>query len=190
MFLDIILIGSAQSRDSILRRYRGFVISIVEPMAGFEPATSSLPRKCSTPELHWQLCANVLERKTRLKLATLSLEGWCSINWATSAEDLWARMDSNHRRLSQQIYSLPHLATLVFARINRVAPEGATVEFLFLSLLSDSNQRPRDYKSRALANWAKEAIIQWTRFSHPHLSSVSVGKRCKGIWNVFTIQIV
>ena len=27
----------------------------------------------------------------------------------------------------------------------------------FLSLLSDSNQRPRDYKSRALANWAKEA---------------------------------
>ena len=24
--------------------------------------------------------------------------------------------------------------------------------FLFLSLLSDSNQRPRDYKSRALAN--------------------------------------
>ena len=27
------------------------------------------------------------------------------------------------------------------------------------SLLSDSNQRPRDYKSRALANWAKEAFI-------------------------------
>ena len=26
------------------------------------------------------------------------------------------------------------------------------------SLLSDSNQRPRDYKSRALANWAKEAF--------------------------------
>ncbi len=26
-----------------------------------------------------------------------------------------------------------------------------------LSLLSDSNQRPRDYKSRALANRAKEA---------------------------------
>ena len=28
-----------------------------------------------------------------------------------------------------------------------------------LSLLSDSNQRPRDYKSRALANWAKEALL-------------------------------
>ena len=49
-------------------------------------------------------------------------------------------MDSNHRRHSQQIYSLPHLATLV------------TTQILFLSLLSDSNQRPRDYKSRALAN--------------------------------------
>ena len=23
-------------------------------MTGFEPVTSSLPRKCSTPELHWQ----------------------------------------------------------------------------------------------------------------------------------------
>ena len=41
--------------------------------------------------------------------------------------------------IRQQIYSLPHLATLEFAR-------------LFSSLLSDSNQRPRDYKSRALAN--------------------------------------
>ena len=28
---------------------------------------------------------------------------------------LWARMDSNHRRHSQQIYSLPHLATLEHA---------------------------------------------------------------------------
>ena len=28
---------------------------------------------------------------------------------------------------------------------------------VFESLLSDSNQRPRDYKSRALASWAKEA---------------------------------
>ena len=56
-------------------------------MPGLEPGTSSLPRKCSTAELHWQnnVCLFFLERKTRLKLATLSLEGWCSINWATSA---------------------------------------------------------------------------------------------------------
>ncbi len=29
---------------------------------------------------------------------------------------LWVVMDSNHRRHSQQIYSLPHLATLVTTR--------------------------------------------------------------------------
>ena len=28
----------------------------------------------------------------------------------------WVVMDSNHRRHSQQIYSLPHLATLVTTR--------------------------------------------------------------------------
>ncbi len=35
----------------------GAVIVRLEPMAGFEPATSSLPRKCSTPELHRQIRA-------------------------------------------------------------------------------------------------------------------------------------
>ena len=45
----------------------------LEPMAGIEPATSSLPRKCSTTELHRHFSR--FERKTRLKLATLSLEG-------------------------------------------------------------------------------------------------------------------
>ena len=67
-------------------------------------------------------------------------------------------MDSNHRRLRQLSYSQPHLATLVTALIVSVCnvyiygfqlPIGYT---LFSSLLSDSNQRPRDYKSRALAN--------------------------------------
>ena len=35
----------------------------------------------------------------------------------------------------------------------------------FLSLLSDSNQRPRDYKSRAVANWAIAAALQATRIA-------------------------
>ena len=48
--------------------------------------------------------------------------------------------------VSQQIYSLPHLATLVFALKSK------ELFSFFESLLSDSNQRPRDYKSRALAN--------------------------------------
>ena len=62
---------------------------------------------------------------------TLFYHRFCGQRWIRTTEGV-----------SQQIYSLPHLATLVFA---------------LLSLLSDSNQRPRDYKSRALANWAKEA---------------------------------
>ena len=53
--------------------------------------------------------------------------------------------------VSQQIYSLPHLATLVFAHSFF---QRSKINFAFSSssLLSDSNQRPRDYKSRALAN--------------------------------------
>ena len=43
-----------------------------EPVMGFELMTSSLPRMRSTPELHRLF---YLERKTRLELATLSLEG-------------------------------------------------------------------------------------------------------------------
>ena len=34
-------------------------------MTGFEPVTSSLPRKCSTPELHWQKNRAEDEAQTR-----------------------------------------------------------------------------------------------------------------------------
>ena len=65
-----------------------------------------------------------------------------SLLWRCFLFLLWVVMDSNHRSYKQQIYSLPHLATLE-----------TTQSFPFQeSLLSDSNQRPRDYKSRALAN--------------------------------------
>ena len=45
-----------------------------EPVMRFELMTSSLPRKRSTPELHWR-SVYVFERKTRFEPATLSLEG-------------------------------------------------------------------------------------------------------------------
>ena len=48
----------------------------------FELMTSSLPRKYSTSWAMWALyCLRMearMERETRLELATLSLEGWCS----------------------------------------------------------------------------------------------------------------
>jgi hypothetical protein len=70
----------------------------MEPEKGIEPSTSPLPRVCSTPELpgqpktlgtllaalltsckHFMLVearfGQVVERETRLELATLSLEG-------------------------------------------------------------------------------------------------------------------
>ena len=58
-------------------------------------------------------------------------------------------MDSNHRRRKPaELQSAPfgHSGNCPF-------------QYILLSLLSDSNQRPRDYKSRALANWAKEAGV-------------------------------
>ncbi len=45
---------------------------------GFEPMTSSLPRMRSTPELLGRSknkAPKILERETRLELATFSLEG-------------------------------------------------------------------------------------------------------------------
>ena len=88
------------------------------------------------------------ERKTRLELATYSLEGYRSTKWATSAihwnwslqfqlKELWARMDSNHRtpkRTDLQSVAVGHLATCPLSK----------------SHLSESNQRPTDYKSVAL----------------------------------------
>ena len=51
----------------------------------------------------------------------------------------WGKVDSNHRRHCQQIYSLSHLAPLEFPHIN-----------LRWSWWTDSNPRPADYKSAAL----------------------------------------
>ena len=56
----------------------------------------------------------------------------------------WGRTDSNHRSESQQIYSLPPLAT-------RELP-------LIWSFMSESNQQPADYKSAALP------LSQWSLF--------------------------
>ena len=85
----------------------------------------------------------------------------------------WAVVDSNHRSRRQRIYSPLHLATLVTALsicnwqlaignfcLNCLLP-------IELSQWRDSNPRPADYKSAALANWATLAIclkynLKWT----------------------------
>lgn len=156
----------------------------------FELTTSSLPRKRSTPELsrlgkknhipkNWNVI--FIERKTGVEPATFSLEGWRSTNWATSAICVYKLLlvngvqiykiflnlqnkfiKSGESRIRtcevvrQQSYSLIHLATL----------ESPRLFFINLkSLQRDSNPRPRDYKSRALANWAMEANLRFQKNS-------------------------
>ena len=71
-------------------------------MAGFEPATSSLPRKCSTPELHGQFWSGRRGSNSRPlawkanALPTELLPHSCLS--AALPKELWAKMDSNHRR--------------------------------------------------------------------------------------------
>ncbi len=84
-------------------------------MMGIELMTSSLPRMRSTPELHRQS----LERGRRIELPFPAWKAGIIAIIRTPHGGFtplwWARMDSNHRRYNQQIYSLPHLATLVLA---------------------------------------------------------------------------
>ena len=61
----------------------------------------------------------------------------------------WGKVDSNHRRHCQQIYSLSHLATLEFPRIQ-----------LRWSWWTDSNPRPADYK-----RWPELQCIDFRCFS-------------------------
>ena len=121
-----------------------------EPVARIELATSSLPRKRSTPELHWRswsgrrgsnprpsawkadaLPTELLPQTFQNKSPILLVSGLCGRRWIRTTEGI-----------NQQIYSLPHLATLVFSQNS----------FRTLSRWRESNPRPRDYKSRALAN--------------------------------------
>ena len=102
---------------------------------GFELMTSSLPRMRSTPELHRQ----IFERGRRIELP---FPAWKAgiiaiIRTPLSSGQGWIRTTVG---VSQQIYSLPHLATLVLALI------------MLMSRWRESNPRPRDYKSRALTN--------------------------------------
>ena len=73
-------------------------------------------------------------------------------------------MDSNHRsRKTADLQSAPFGHSGICPNFchyfrKRICDHFTNnITTLTLSLLSDSNQRPRDYKSRALANWAKEA---------------------------------
>ena len=90
-----------------------------EPMTGFEPVTSSLPRKCSTTELHWHYFRAEDEAQTRdPQLGRLMLYQLSYFRRKICCGRRWIRTTEG---INQQIYSLPHLATLVFALFSSLA---------------------------------------------------------------------
>ena len=127
-------------------------------MMGIEPMTSSLPRKCSTPELHRlerlitanHICLQLVltERETRFELATISLENWCSTNWATPAFYLF-----NFVGVDGLEPTIPYGDRFTVCCNSHYATLPKTE-----SRWRDSNPRPADYKSAALANWATPAL--------------------------------
>ena len=88
-------------------------------MARIELATSSLPRKRSTPELHWRSLSGRRGSNPRPSawkadaLPTELLPLKKSPNKSGFGGRRWIRTTEG---INQQIYSLPHLATLVFSQ--------------------------------------------------------------------------
>jgi hypothetical protein len=95
-------------------------------MARIERATSPLPRECSTTELHGPNSLTAFASVRRVgagegnRTLVVSLEGFCSTielhprrleenPCRVNRKSWWRGKDSNLRRLSQQIYSLPPL---------------------------------------------------------------------------------
>ena len=140
-------------------------IMCFELMAGVEPATSSLPRMRSTTELHQQhrIGSATARKYERIKKSS----GKRGSNprppaWKASAlsTELFPRINHDFRDgyffVGADGFEPPKVKTSRFT-VCPIWPLWNTPNFyfkvqLFLSLLSDSNQRPRDYKSRALAN--------------------------------------
>ena len=67
-----------------------------------------------------------MKRKKSGSLSKVGLLNFWVIFW-----EKWVVMDSNHRRHSQQIYSLPHLATLVTTQKLYISKASAKVMLLF-----------------------------------------------------------
>ena len=115
-------------------------------MPRFELGTSSLPRKRSTPELHrLERWAGDRVRTGDIQLGRLTLY---QLSYFRLIEFCGESRIRTCEGKNQQIYSLSSLAAWVSPRIKH---------FKELSRWRDSNPRPADYKSAALASWATSA---------------------------------
>ena len=74
----------------------------------------------------------------------------------------WEEMDSNHRRRTPaDLQSAPFGHSGIFPIFSTVGLFCRALSIIW-SRWRDSNPRPRDYKSRALANWATSAFQPFT----------------------------
>ena len=115
-------------------------------MPRVELGTSSLPRKRSTTELHRLV--------TGFEPATFSLEGWRSTNWATPAL---------FRCVGRAGFEPAKVKTNRFTVCPRW-PLEYLPKFKYFKELSrwrDSNPRPADYKSAALASKSAPLFKRW-----------------------------
>ena len=136
----------------------------LEPLTRVELVTPSLPRKCSTTELQRHLFSKKNERKECFSPPSVSSVAFSS-----------GRRGSNPPPIAWKAIALPNelLPLTLFVGKGGLEPPNssedrftvccncryATSPSLLYNLLSrfasrwrDSNPRPRDYKSRALAN--------------------------------------
>lgn len=118
------------------------LLIVVEPVMGIEPMASSLPRKRSTSELHWLTSRAEDEIRTRdPQLGRLMLY---RLSYFRNKKT-WGEQDSNLRRHKPaDLQSAPVGHFGISPRFN-----------LFKKTKSrwrDSNPRPADYKSAALAS--------------------------------------
>ena len=123
-------------------------------MTRFELVTSSLPRKHSTPELHRQKALLFIwagdEIRTRdPQLGRLTLY---QLSYSRKIRKKWEWLDSNQRYREVTDLQSAAIATMRHSHLYS------------WSRWRDSNPRPADYKSAALANWATSALNK-ERFS-------------------------
>ena len=145
-------------------------------MTRIELVTSSLPRKRSTPELHRQP------------------------KWKWAGDEGRTR-DIQLGRLT--LYQLSYSRLFSFCGESRIRTcEGKTNRFtvcprwpleylpnIFTSRWRDSNPRPADYKSAALANWATSAILLVPQKKERNTPKTSIFGTAN-VWKFFLSQTI
>ena len=139
---------------------------------GIEPMTSSLPRKCSTSELHWHLWAGNETRTRDPQLGRLMLY---QLSYSRDISSGGRRIRTSEVE-RQQIYSLPQLAALVSPQHKNLIKN--------LSQWTDSNRRPADYKSAALPT-----ELHWPKYINKIIHTLkehnSFFKRIANVWIIY-----